>query len=159
MRYQSTVSSRIRTTWSPVMTARECQRRRGLRRVRILRVAPRCEGHGKTERCDSLQHRGGGLWVSANGTPLEALTGTEVRGAKCRDAARLAVQWHPSPQGPEQGKSGNEQQRSEVERAAPSTAGTLARGNRDRARHGRRSVTGAIHDGVRNRVACRLPQY
>ena len=47
--------------------------------------------------------------------------------APCRDAARLAVQWHPSPQGPEQGKSGNEQQRYEIERAASSTAGTLAR--------------------------------
>ena len=72
--------------------------------------------------------------------------------AQSAGTPRLAVQWHSSPQGPEQGKSGNEQQRSEVERAAPSAAGTLARANRNRARHGYRSVTGAIHDGVRNGV-------
>ncbi len=40
----------------------------------------------------------------------------------------------------------------EIERAASSTAGTLARGNRNRARHGYRSVTGAIDDGVRDCV-------
>ena len=44
------------------------ERRRGLRGVRVLRVDPRREGQGKTDRCDSLQHDDGGLWSNVNGT-------------------------------------------------------------------------------------------
>ena len=60
VRYQSTVSSRIRTTCSPVITAREVSAGSAAAGSH-LGVDPRRQGQRKDDRGNSLQHGGGGL--------------------------------------------------------------------------------------------------